>query len=52
MEHICHIEITKKGRTYIAHAYLANGRNAEYRNPILENMLIEMAVDLQAEFGE
>lgn len=52
MEYICHIEITKNGGNYIARAYLANGRNAEYRNPILEDMLTEMVLDLQAELSE
>ncbi|RLF28027.1 MAG: hypothetical protein DRN01_00945 [Thermoplasmata archaeon] len=52
MEYICHIEITKNGSNYVARAFLANGRNAEYKNPILEDMLTEMVLDLHAELSE
>jgi hypothetical protein len=52
METVCHIEILKDGRDFIARAHLANGSVKEYRHQIFEDVLTEMVIDLQEELSE
>ncbi|MDD5502655.1 MAG: hypothetical protein PHH26_04230 [Candidatus Thermoplasmatota archaeon] len=50
-ESLCHIEIVKDGKLYIARVHL-QATVKEYKNQILEDMLTELVIDLQEEFGE
>ena len=50
-ETICRIEIVKEGREFVAKAHTQGGAR-EYRNMIFEDMLRELVIDLQDEFGE
>ncbi len=50
-ENLCRIEIVKEGREFIAKARTQAGIR-EYRNIIFEDMLRELVIDLQEEFGE
>ena len=52
METVCHIEILKDGRHFVARAHLANGSVKEYRHQIFEDVLTEMVIDLQEELSE
>jgi len=52
METVCHIEIIKDGRDFVARAHLSNGSVKEYRHQIFEDVLTEMVIDLQEELGE
>jgi hypothetical protein len=52
METVCHIEILKDGRDFVARAHLANGSVKEYRHQIFEDVLTEMVIDLQEELSE
>ena len=52
METVCHIEILKDGRDFVARAHLANGAVKEYRHQIFEDVLTEMVIDLQEELSE
>jgi hypothetical protein len=52
MNQICQIEVIKDGRHFAARAYLAEGAIKEYRHPVFEEVLTEMAVDLQDIFEE
>ena len=52
MESVCHIEILKDGRDFVARAHLANGSVKEYRHQIFEDVLTEMVIDLQEELSE
>jgi hypothetical protein len=47
METVCNIEIIKDGVYFIARAHLNDGKIREYRHHILEDMLTEMAIDLE-----
>jgi hypothetical protein len=47
MDSVCQIEILKKGRNYSARAYLASGVIKEYQHTVFEEVLTELAVDLQ-----
>ena len=46
MDQICQIEIIKDGRDFAARAYLTDGSIKEYRNPVFEEVLTEMVIDL------
>ncbi|RLF43803.1 MAG: hypothetical protein DRN29_09510 [Thermoplasmata archaeon] len=50
-ENLCRIEIVKEGREYVAKAHTQGGVR-EYRNIVFEDMLRELVIDLQEEFGE
>jgi len=50
-ESLCRIEILKEGREFIARAKMQGGTK-EYRNTIFEDLLRELFIDLQEEFGE
>lgn len=50
-ENLCRIEIVKEGREFVAKARTQGGTR-EYRNIIFEDMLRELVIDLQEEFGE
>ena len=50
-EELCRIEIVKEGSEFVALAHTQSGTR-EYRNPIFEDMLRELVIDLQEEFGE
>jgi hypothetical protein len=52
METVCHIEIIKDGREFVARAHLPNGSVKEYRHQIFEDVLTEMVIDLQEELSE
>ena len=52
METVCHIEIIKDGREFVARTHLASGSVKEYRHQIFEDVLTEMVIDLQEELGE
>lgn len=52
METVCHIEIIKDGRDFVARAHLADGSIKEYRNQVFEDVLTEMVIDLQEELAE
>ena len=52
VETVCHIEIIKDGRDFVARAHLANGSVKEYRHQIFEDVLTEMVIDLQEELSE
>ena len=52
METVCHIEIIKDGRDFVARAHLSNGSIKEYRHQIFEDVLTEMVIDLQEELAE
>jgi hypothetical protein len=52
METVCHIEIIKDGRDFVARAHLVNGTIKEYRHQIFEDVLTEMVIDLQEELAE
>ena len=52
MESVCHIEVLKDGRDFVARAHLANGSVKEYRHQIFEDVLTEMVIDLQEELSE
>jgi hypothetical protein len=47
MEPICQIKVIKDGRDFAARTYLENGEIKEYRNPVFEEVLTEMVIDLQ-----
>jgi hypothetical protein len=47
MNTLCKIEVIKDGRNFAARAYLTDGPIKEYRHPVFEEVLTEMAVDLQ-----
>lgn len=51
-ESLCRIEIIKDGREFVARAQSQSGGNREYRDTIFEDMLTELVIDLQEEFGE
>ncbi|MCD6512325.1 MAG: hypothetical protein J7K61_01815 [Thermoplasmata archaeon] len=50
-ESLCRIEIMKQGQEFIARAETQGGVK-EYRNTVFEDMLRELFIDLQEEFGE
>ena len=50
-ESLCRIEILKEGNEFIARAQTQGGTK-EYRNIIFEDLLRELFIDLQEEFGE
>ena len=50
-ESLCRIEILKEGSEFIAKAQTQGGTK-EYRNTVFEDLLREMFIDLQEEFGE
>jgi len=50
-ENLCRIEIVKEGREFVAKARTQGGTR-EYRNIVFEDMLRELVIDLQEEFGE
>lgn len=50
-ENLCSIEIVKEGREFVARARTQGGTR-EYRNVVFEDMLRELVIDLQEEFGE
>jgi len=50
-EELCRIEIVKEGSEFVAIAHTQAG-SREYRNTIFEDMLRELVIDLQEEFGE
>ena len=52
METVCHIEIIKDGRDFVARVNLANGSIKEYRHHIFEDVLTEMVIDIQEELAE
>jgi len=52
METVCHIEIIKDGRDFVARAHLASGAIKEYRHAVFEDVLTEMVIDLQEELSE
>lgn len=50
-EELCRVEIVKEGSKFIARADTQAGTR-EYRNTVFEDMLRELVIDLQEEFGE
>lgn len=50
-ENLCRIEIVKEGSEFIARAHTQAGVR-EYRNVVFEDMLRDLFIDLQEEFGE
>ncbi|MCD6447722.1 MAG: hypothetical protein J7L58_01580 [Thermoplasmata archaeon] len=50
-ESLCRIEILKEGGEFIAKVQTQGGTK-EYRNTIFEDLLRELFIDLQEEFGE
>jgi hypothetical protein len=44
---LCRIEIIKEGRDFAAKAHLDGGSIKVYRNPVFEEVLTEMVIDLQ-----
>lgn len=52
MEPICNIEIIKDGIEYIVRVRLTSGLIREYHHHVFEDVLTEMAIDLQEELGE
>ncbi len=46
MNTICKIEVIKDGKDFAARAYL-DDTIKEYRHPVFEEVLTEMAIDLQ-----
>lgn len=52
MDIICNIEVMKDGDYYVVIVYLANGSIREYRHHVFEDVLTEMAIDLQDETSE
>lgn len=52
METVCHIEIVKDGRDFVARVHLADGTTKEYRHQVFEDALTEMVIDLQEELTE
>ena len=52
METVCHIEIIKDGRDFVARAHMSNGSIKEYRHQVFEDVLTEMVIDLQEELAE
>ncbi len=52
MEEVCHIEIIKDGRDFVARCHMTDGSVKEYRHPVFEDVLTEMVIDLQEELGE
>lgn len=52
MDSVCHIEIAKEGREFVARANLYGDGTREYRNEVFEDLLTEMVIDLQEELGE
>ena len=52
METVCHIEIIKDGRDFVARAHMANGSIKEYRHQVFEDVLTEMVIDLQEELSD
>jgi hypothetical protein len=52
METVCHIEIIKDGREFVARAHMSNGAIKEYRHQVFEDVLTEMVIDLQEELAE
>lgn len=52
METVCHIEIVKDGRDFVARVHLDDGSTKEYRHQVFEDALTEMVIDLQEELAE
>ena len=52
METVCHIEIVKDGRDFVARVHLVDGSTKEYRHQVFEDALTEMVIDLQEELAE
>ena len=52
MEMICNIEIVKDGVDFVVRVHLVNGSIREYRHQVFEDVLTEMVIGLQEEFGE
>ena len=52
MEMICNLEIIKDGIEFVVRVHLANGSIREYRHQVFEDVLTEMVIGLQEEFGE
>jgi hypothetical protein len=52
METVCHIEIVKDGRDFVARVHLSDGSTKEYRHSVFEDALTEMVIDLQEELAE
>lgn len=50
-ESLCRIEILKDGSEFIARA-MTQGGTKEYRNVLFEDLLRELFIDLQEDFGE
>ena len=50
-ESLCRIEILKDGREFVARTQSQSGGNREYRDTVFEDMLTELVIDLQEEFG-
>jgi len=52
METVCHIEIIKDGRDFVARVHFESGAVKEYRHQIFEDVLTEMVIDLQEELSD
>lgn len=50
-ESLCRIELLKDGSEFIARAQTQGGTK-EYRNVVFEDLLRELFIDLQEDFGE
>jgi len=50
-ESLCRIEILKEGSEFIARAQTQAGTK-EYRNTVFEDLLRELFIDMQEDFGE
>jgi len=50
-ESLCRIEILKEGNEFVAKIQMQAGTK-EYRNTMFEDLLRELFIDLQEEFGE
>ncbi len=48
---LCYIEIVKNGTMFVARSHM-NGSSREYKNPVFEDMLTELVVDLQEDLQE
>jgi len=52
METVCHIEIIKDGRDFVARVHMTDGSIKEYRHQVFEDVLTEMVIDMQEELAE
>ncbi|MDY6985041.1 MAG: hypothetical protein SVE93_01360 [Candidatus Thermoplasmatota archaeon] len=51
-EPLCYIEISRDNRMYIIRVHATNGGIREYKGYNFEDLLTELAIDLQEEYSE